>query len=432
MEYIIYLIIGLIIGFVFGKLWIESQLKLKYQKQIRQIENQWNEEKLKYIKIQSDLDKEKQLNDLINKQLKDTFEAMAAKISQSNNKVFIELAKETLSGLIIKAEEDYTRRSESIHQLIKPLKESLDKHEKLVIDFQKNNSQAIGNLKSYLEELSKSQKSLEKETGALVTALKSPKVRGRWGEIGLKRIVEFSGMSEFCDFSEQVHTHTEDGQMRPDMIVYLPENRKIVVDSKVPLNAYLNALESVESENEAEKQQFLKEHAKAVSNHMKQLSAKAYWSQFDDSIDFVVLYIEVESAFSAALLENRHLIIEGLKNRIVFATPTTLISLLQTVAFSWKQQKAGENAKEIIQSSRELQERIASFNESLNKIGQNINSLVRTYNQSVGSWEGRVLPGIKKIEELGIKAEKKQLKNLDKIDRNVRELKEIPDAKADV
>ena len=420
MEFIVYLLIGMIIGFLFGKFWIESQLKLKYQKQIRQIENQWNEEKLKFIKIQSELNKEKELNSLINKQLKDTFEAMASKISRSNNKAFIELSKETLNGLIIKAEEDYARRSQSIHQLIKPLKESLDKHERLVLDFQKSNHQAIGNLKSYLEELSKSQKSLEKETGALVTALKNPKVRGRWGEIGLKRIVEFSGMSEHCDFTEQVHTNTEDGQMRPDMIVHLPENRKIIVDSKIPLNAYLNALET---ENEEEKQQFMKEHAKAVANHMKNLSSKKYWSQFDNSIDFVVLYIEVESAFSAALSENRHLIIEGLKNRIVFATPTTLITLLRTIEFSWKQQKAGENAKEIIKTSRELQERIATFNNSLLKIGQNIEGLVKTYNQSIGTWEGRVVPGIKKMEELGIKAEKKQIKNIEKIDKSVRELK---------
>ena len=420
MEYILYLFIGLIIGFLFGKFWIESQLKLKYQKQIRQIENQWNQDKIEFAKIQADLDKEKQLNELVNKQLKDTFEAMAAKISQSNNKVFIELAKETLNGLIIKAEEDYNRRSESIHQLIKPLKDSLDKHEKLVIDFQKNNNQAVGNLKSYLEELSKSQKSLEKETGALVTALKNPKVRGRWGEIGLKRIVEFSGMSEFCDFSEQVHTDTDEGQMRPDMIVHLPGERKIVVDSKVPLNAYLEALET---ENEEEKKQLMKAHAKALLNHIKHLGSKNYWSQFDNTIDFVVLYIEVESAFAAALSENHHLITEGLNNHIVLSTPTTLISLLKTVAFSWQQQKAGENAQKIVESSKELQERIASFNDSLNKIGKDINGLVKTYNQSVGTWEGRVLPGIKKMEELGVKAKKKELKSLEKIDRKPRDLK---------
>jgi len=415
-----YLVIGLIIGFLFGKFWIESQLKLKYQKQLRLLENEWNEQKIKYAQSQSDLNTEKQLNKLVNEQLKDTFESLASKVSRSNNQTFIELAKETMNGLIIKAEEDYSRRSESINELIKPLKESLDKHEKLVIDFQKGNNEAMGSLKNYLEELGKSQRSLEKETGALVTALKSPKVRGRWGEIGLKRIVEFSGMSHYCDFNEQVHTNTEDGQMRPDMIVNLPGNRKIVVDSKVPLNAYLNALET---ENETDKKQFLKEHAKAVSSHMKNLSAKAYWSQFDDSIDFVVLYIEVESAFSAALSENHQLIIEALKNRIVYATPTTLISLLQTVAFSWKQQKAGENAQKIIQSGSELQERIAAFNEFLNKIGQNINSLVKTYNQSIGSWEGRVLPGVKKMEELGVKSEKKRLNELNPIDRNVRELK---------
>ena len=270
-----------------------------------------------------------------------------------------------------------------------------------------------------MEELSKSQKSLEKETGALVTALKSPKVRGRWGEIGLKRIVEFSGMSHYCDFDEQVNKNTDDGALRPDMIVNLPENRKIIVDSKMPLNAYLDALEA---EEELTKQELMKNHAKAVALHVKNLSAKAYWSQFDNSIDFVVLYIEVESAFSAALSVNPRLIVEGLQNKIVFATPTTLITMLQTVAYSWKQQKSGENAQQIIQSSHEVFERIAIFNEYIQKIGTNISSLVKTFNQSVGSWEGRVLPSIRKVEALGLKSENRKIESLEKIESSVRKI----------
>jgi len=340
---------------------------------------------------------------------------------QSNNQAFIQLASETMKGILTKAESDYKQGSEAIHHIVKPLKESIERHEKLVSEFQEGNNKAMGSLKTYLEELGKSQKSLEKETGALVNALKSPKVRGRWGEIGLKRIVEFSGMSNYCDFEEQSSTNTEEGRLRPDMIINLPENRKIIVDSKVPLNAYLDALESP---SEQDKQQFIAAHSKALQTHMKNLSGKAYWSQFDRSIDFVVLYIEVESAFSAALHHNPHLITEGLQNRIVFATPTTLIALLQTVAYSWKQQKAGENAQKIFESSRELHERLIVFNTYLQRLGQNLTTTVSFYNQAVGSWESRVSPSIRKMEELGAVSEKKALQQLEPIDKGTRDLKE--------
>jgi DNA recombination protein RmuC len=355
----------------------------------------------------------------LNDQFETTFEALAAKAMQTNNQAFIQLANETLKSLLVKAESDYSKKSEAIDYLIKPLKESLERHEKLVIDFQNGNNKAMGSLKSYLEELAKSQKSLEKETGALVSALKNPKVRGRWGEIGLRRIVEFSGMSSYCDFEEQSGSNTDSGLLRPDMIVNLPEGRKIIVDSKVPLNAYLDSLET---SDEKEKAAFISNHAKAVGGHVKNLAAKAYWSKFDQSIDFVVMYIEVESAFAVALHENPRLVTDALQNRIVFATPTTLITLLQTVAYSWKQQKAGENARKIFESGRELHERLINFNLYLNKLGQNINGLVETFNQAVGSWESRISPSIKKMEELGVASDKKSIHVLETINTVTRQI----------
>jgi DNA recombination protein RmuC len=421
MEQFIFLIIGIILGLLIGKFWTESKLKNAFSNNSKKLEYQLQEEKIKVVQLQGKLDTEAELNRTINENMKSTFESLSAKVMQSNNQAFIQLANETLKGILTKAESDYKQGSEAIHHIVKPLKESIERHEKLVSEFQEGNSKAMGSLKTYLEELGKSQKSLEKETGALVNALKSPKVRGRWGEIGLKRIVEFSGMSSYCDFEEQTSTSTEEGRLRPDMIINLPENRKIIVDSKVPLNAYLDALET---SSEQEKIQLTTLHSKAVQTHMKNLSAKAYWSQFDNSIDFVVLYIEVESAFAAALHENPHLITEGLQNRIVFATPTTLITLLQTVAYSWKQQKAGENARKIFESSRELHERLIIFNTYLQKLGQNLNSTVSFYNQAVGSWESRVSPSIKKMEELGALSDKNSIKELEKIEKATRELKE--------
>lgn len=420
MEQFLFLVIGTLVGFLIGKFMSDSKLKNKFNNSQRLLEHQLNEEKLKNVQLNAKLETETGLNKAMNEHLKSTFESMSAKVMQSNNQAFIQLANETMKGFMMKAESDHSKRSESLNHLIKPLKDSLDRHEKLVLEFQNGNNKAMGSLKTYLEELSKSQKSLEKETGALVTALKNPKVRGRWGEIGLKRIVEFSGMSEFCDFTEQASTNTEDGRLRPDMLINLPEERKIVVDSKVPLNAYLDSLETV---NETEKQQLINSHAKAVQQHVKNLSAKAYWSQFDNSIDFVVLYIEVESAFATALHTNPQLVMEGLHNRIVFATPTTLIALLQTVAYSWKQQKAGENAKKIIDSSRELHERIVVFNNYLHKLGQNITATVGTFNQAIGSWESRVSPSLKKMEELGATSEKKEQQELSKVEKVTRELK---------
>ncbi len=420
MEQFLFLFIGMVVGFLIGKFLSDSKLKNDFNNKLRATEHQLNDEKLKNVELKAKLENETGLNKAMNEHLKDTFEAMSSKVLKSNNESFIQLANETMKGFMVKAESEHSKRAESINHLIKPLKESLDRHEKLVVEFQSGNNKAMGSLKTYLEELGKSQKSLEKETGALVAALKNPKVRGRWGEIGLKRIVEFSGMSDFCDFNEQISTNTEEGRLRPDMIINLPENRKIIVDSKVPLNAYLDSLETV---NDDEKKQLISAHAKAVQQHVKSLSAKAYWSQFDNSIDFVVLYIEVESAFATALHENPRLVMEGLQNRIVFATPTTLIALLQTVAYSWKQQKAGENAKKIIDSSRELHERIAVFNNYLQKLGQNLNSIVGTYNQAIGSWESRVAPSIKKMEELGVSSDKKEIQELNVIEKSTRELK---------
>lgn len=414
MSEILFLLIGLLIGAII--IWI------KKDKKIVEIQESLSEklDKEKEIRIKTEADlkalQSTQKNALENMQ--DSFTSLASKAMQHNNDSFIKLANQVMQKYLVETKSNVDKNKESLNNLINPLKDSLKNHENLVKNLQENNSKTYGSLKNHLEELAKQQKNLEKETSALVTALKSPKVRGRWGEIGLKRIVEFSGMSAYCDFTEQTSISTDDGRLRPDLIVNLPENKKIVIDSKVPLNAYLEALESDDDETRASK---MTSHAKAVINHVKQLSSKAYWSQFDNTVDFVVLYIEVESAFGAALINNTNLITDAIQNRIVFATPTTLITLLQTVSYSWKQHQATENALKIWQSSTEIYERLAIFSDYFSKIGSGLNSAVKTYNQAIGSWENRIIPGIKKMENLGVGSEKKSLIELNELESNTRE-----------
>ncbi len=354
------------------------------------------------------------------KNLTNSIQTLAAKALQSNNEMFISMAKQVLEKYLVKAGSDLQNNRENLAGIVEPLRHSLDKHELLVKTLSEQNSQTFGSMKTYLTQLAEQQHNLEKETSALVSALKAPKVRGRWGEIGLRRIVEFSGLSEYCDFTEQASVQTSDGMLRPDMIVHLPDRKKIVVDSKVPLNAYL---ESLEAESDEKRIEYALRHTKAVEQHLKNLSSKAYWSQFDDAIDFVVLYIEVEPAFGMALMNNKNLVTNAISNRVVFATPTTLITMLQTVAYSWKQHKATENAIEIWKTSQEIYDRLLTFTEYIQKIGQNVDSLSKTYNQAVGSWESRVMPGIRKMENLGINSEKKDLAELQSLERQVRELK---------
>jgi len=412
---ILFLIIGIVLGLVIGWFWNSS----KNKDVINENNEKLNQEKELRIIAEVELRNLKRNYEDTDSQLKNTFEALAAKAIKNNNENFIQLAKQTLEQYINKADAGFKNQKDSVDLMLKPLKESLDKHEALVKNLHTESDKTFGSIKQYLDEMSKNQQSLTKETHSLVTALKSPKVRGRWGEIGLKRIVEFSGMSAYCDFNEQVNVNTDDGKLRPDMIINLPNNKKIVIDSKLPLNAYLDA---IETEDEELKKVLMQNHTKAVQTHVKQLSSKAYWAEFENSIDFVVLYIEVEPAFGAALAMNNNLVEEAIKNRIVFATPTTLIALLQTVAFSWKQHQATENALKILLQSKETYQRITVFAEHLQKIGFNINNLTKSYNQAIGSWESRVIPGIRKIEEFGITSDKKIIDEIQQIEVIAKEL----------
>lgn len=419
MEFL-FLIAGLITGAIamyFYAVWKQSsENEILRNKYIQQADT----DKELRIKAEARLEAMQNNRSDDSKNLLNTVEAMAAKALKSNNEMFISMAKQVLEKYLVKAGSDLKNNRENLAGIIDPLKSSLNKHEQLIKALKTESNQTFGSMKTYLTALASQQQQLEKETSALVSALKAPKIRGRWGEIGLRRIVEFSGMNEYCDFKEQVSTATQNGMLRPDMIVNLPDKKKIVVDSKVPLNAYLEALET-DSENK-QRELGLK-HTRAVEQHLKNLSSKSYWAQFNDSIDFVVMYIEVEPAFGMALMNNKNLLAQGINNRVIFATPTTLIALLQTVAYSWKQHTATENAIQIWKTAQEVYDRLQVFTGHIQKIGQSIDGLSKTYNQAVGSWDNRVMPGIRKMENLGISSETKDKQQLDAVEREIRTLR---------
>lgn len=391
---------------------------------IREAKERLEEEKQKRITAETRLEEKTRAWEEAGKALKDSFDATASRALKDNNRAFLELAGKTLENYITQSKGDLGKRQEAIEQMLKPFKERLEEHEKMTHELEKSTKQTFGWVQNYMNQLRDSQEKLSRETGALVSALKSPRVRGRWGEIGLKRIVEFSGMSAYCDFTEQQSVSTGEGRLRPDMIVNLPGNRKVIVDSKVPLNAYL---ESLEEEDESGKPVLVKKHAADVRGHMNKLGSKHYWSQFDNTVDFVVLYMEIESAFGAALIQDRELILDGIRSKVIFATPTTLITLLRTIAFSWKQQDVAENANKISDAGRDLFDRLCTFAEHLAGVGKGIGSALNSYNKAVGSWESRVMPGTRKLKDLGVSTEKKTLPEMNELDHKPRDLREDND-----
>ncbi len=339
--------------------------------------------------------------------LADAFKALAADALQTSNRSFLELAKATLEKFQEAAKGDLEKRQQAIGELVKPVKESLEKVDAKIAELEKARVGAYEALRQQVGALAEGQRQLHAETARLVQALRKPQVRGRWGEIQLQRVVELAGMQDHCDFYQQQSTEIEDGRLRPDMLVRLPGGKTIVVDAKVPLTAYLDA---VEAADEPRRTELLRAHAQQVRNHIESLGRKSYFDQFKQSPEFVVLFLPGEVFFSAAVEQDPTLIEWATERRVIPASPTTLIALLKAVHYGWQQEMLAENAEQIRQLGQELYSRLAKMAEHWTKLGKSLQQATEAYNSAVGALESRVLVTARRFAELGISGTKdKQL-----------------------
>jgi len=334
--------------------------------------------------------------------LRAAFDSLAGETLRTNSELFLRLAREALGREQAVGAGQLKERELAIAQLVEPLRHALERTEAQVQAFERERCEAFAGLRAQIETLAGSQAQLQRETRNLVTALRRPEVRGRWGELTLRRLVELAGLAEHCDFTEQLQVVGEEGTLRPDLVVHMPDARDLVIDAKTPLEAYLTALDAATDEERA---QALRRHAQQVETRVRELAAKAYWTQFERSPEFVVLFLPGDQFLSAALGERPELLESALAQSVIIATPSTLVALLKAVAYGWRQSAVAHNAAQIRDLGQELYRRLSTFNGHLGRMGQRLATAVEAYNAAVGSLERQVLPQARRFSDLGVTAD---------------------------
>jgi len=377
-------IIGLIaalVGFSLGKLLSKRKIEHK--------ERQFREQQSKDQALFDD-----QLD-----QLNHSFSTLSQEALRHNNESFLNLAKQSFSQLQSSAHHDLLAREQGFANLIKPIQQSIKETDQQLKRFELDRKATEAKLSEQIGGLLNSQHALQSETRNLVTALRRPEVRGQWGELTLKRLVELAGMAEHCDFDLQTTVNTENGQLRPDMLIHLPNQRQLVVDVKTPLDAYLSANEA---SDETSRSKHLLRHARNLKTRIQELAKKQYWEQFSNSPDFVILFIPGDQFLSSALDQDKSLLEFALERRILLATPTSLVGLLRAIAYGWNQETLSKNSEQIKQLGETLYNRLLVLTEHLNALGKNLDQSVSQYNKVIGSFESKALPAAKKLSSLGL------------------------------
>ena len=353
-------------------------------------------------------------------QLGDSFAALSSEALKHNSAEFLRLAQENLKQFQLQAQHEFTKKEQAVELLVTPIKEMIEKTRVQIHEIERERKEAYGSISRHLETLAQTQQLLHGETRNLVQALRRPEVRGQWGEMTLRRLVELAGMVQYCDFYEQEHVRTEDGAVRPDMIMRMPGGREIVIDVKTPLDAYLSA---IEAPDDVTRRQFMERHSRKVRERVQELAGKAYWNQFKNSPDFVVLFIPGEHFLSAALDLDPRLLEDALQRKVILATPSSLIALLRAVAYGWNQQALTENAERIRDLGEDLYKRLCTFSAHLARVGKHLGDSLDHYNKAVGSFERQVLTGARKFPEMGIHPAR-ELDTPEQIEKGVRQLSE--------